>query len=292
MPPDLPAFQTDAFTGLAFWTSSCAECNFVIWRGPAELNRYQCAGSAWHSQYTRSASIDGCWQILPKDGGNRGIEPRMRIGTGFTGPLSHQTWRYPNILKACGCAEVFAGAAEPRFSAINPAAHDRTRTYIADLRRVTLIQLSYVVIAAPAEAGGLFLEFDIPVQEVARRLVQEVRREVPLRGDKLTHRWLECFRRGSPAARRCAFAGAARRRDTLPRCHASCGARQEMIEGGDRSGGAGWRNMADEVVAQEHVEPGEGNGLAVAISRSAITDGSRITVDGLRTTCRTRPRRR
>jgi hypothetical protein len=33
------AFQTDAFTGLAFWTSSCAERNFVIWRGPAESNR-------------------------------------------------------------------------------------------------------------------------------------------------------------------------------------------------------------------------------------------------------------
>ena len=63
------AFQTDAFTGLAFWTSSCAERNFVIWRGPAESNRYQCAGSAWHSQYTRSANLDGYGKILPKGGG-------------------------------------------------------------------------------------------------------------------------------------------------------------------------------------------------------------------------------
>jgi hypothetical protein len=37
---------------------------------------------------------------LPKVVGNRGIEPRMRKGAGFTGPLSHQTWRYPNVLKA------------------------------------------------------------------------------------------------------------------------------------------------------------------------------------------------
>ena len=27
--------------------------------------------------------------------GGRGIEPRMRIGAGFTDPLSHQTWRHP-----------------------------------------------------------------------------------------------------------------------------------------------------------------------------------------------------
>jgi hypothetical protein len=32
--------------------------------------------------------------------GNRGIEPRTRKGAGFTGPLSHQTWRYPEI--GCG----------------------------------------------------------------------------------------------------------------------------------------------------------------------------------------------
>jgi hypothetical protein len=29
--------------------------------------------------------------------GNRGIEPRTRKGAGFTGPLSHQTWRYPEV---------------------------------------------------------------------------------------------------------------------------------------------------------------------------------------------------
>jgi hypothetical protein len=50
-----PVFQTDAFTGLASWTASGAMRYFAIWRGRAESNRYQCAGSAWHSQYTRSA---------------------------------------------------------------------------------------------------------------------------------------------------------------------------------------------------------------------------------------------
>ena len=30
--------------------------------------------------------------------GNRGIEPRTRKGAGFTGPLSHQTWRYPELV--------------------------------------------------------------------------------------------------------------------------------------------------------------------------------------------------
>ena len=100
------AFQTDAFTGLAFWTASCAMRNFAIWRGPAESNRYQCAGSAWHSQYTRSANFDGHLRIpfaIAKSAGgmvgNRGIEPRMRIGAGFTDPLSHQTWRYPKCLE-------------------------------------------------------------------------------------------------------------------------------------------------------------------------------------------------
>lgn len=58
-----PAFQTDAFTGLASWTASCTMRNFAIWRGPAESNRYQCAGSAWHSQYTRSANFDGHLRI-------------------------------------------------------------------------------------------------------------------------------------------------------------------------------------------------------------------------------------
>ena len=32
--------------------------------------------------------------------GNRGIEPRMRKGAGFTGPLSYQTWRYPKSLES------------------------------------------------------------------------------------------------------------------------------------------------------------------------------------------------
>jgi hypothetical protein len=40
--------------------------------------------------------------------------------------------------------------------------------------------LHSVWLLPPAEAGGLFLEFDVPVQEVAPCLVQEVRREMPL----------------------------------------------------------------------------------------------------------------
>jgi hypothetical protein len=99
-----PVFQTDAFTGLASWTASGAIRYFAIWRGPAESNRYQCAGSAWHSQYTRSASFDGsCRRMV----GNRGIEPRVRKGAGFTGPLSHQTWRYPKCLETSRRAEGF-----------------------------------------------------------------------------------------------------------------------------------------------------------------------------------------
>ena len=40
------------------------------------------------------------------------------------------------------------GAGRPRFSGIKFGHHDRTRTYILDLRRVVLIQLSYVVMGA------------------------------------------------------------------------------------------------------------------------------------------------
>ncbi len=32
--------------------------------------------------------------------GSRGLEPRTRIGAGFTDPLSHPTWRYPEFLRA------------------------------------------------------------------------------------------------------------------------------------------------------------------------------------------------
>lgn len=114
--------------------------------------------------------------------GNRGIEPRMRIGTGFTGPFSHQTWRYPNVLKACRCAEIFAEAAEP-----------------------------------PAEADGLVLELDVPIEVVAPCLVQKIRREVPLRRHKLVHRWLERLPARFHQPRVLAhIAGAARRRDILP----------------------------------------------------------------------------
>src|ERR1700716_4164526 len=37
--------------------------------------------------------------------GNRGIEPRTRKGAGFTGPLSLQTWRYPECCKGRRRAE-------------------------------------------------------------------------------------------------------------------------------------------------------------------------------------------
>jgi hypothetical protein len=113
-------------------------------------------------------------------------------------------------------------------------------------------------LSPPAEAGGLFLEFDVPVQEVAPCLVQKIRREVPLRGHQLMHRWLERFPAGFLQPRVLAhIAGAARRRDILPRCHASCGARQDMVEGEIVRAVLDGAILAYEVVAQEDVEPCE-----------------------------------
>src|SRR5882757_8874517 len=67
--PDLLGVSNRCFHWISFpdreWRNAR---RFARWRGPAESNRYQCAGSAWHSQYTRSASLDGS-RNLPKDGG-------------------------------------------------------------------------------------------------------------------------------------------------------------------------------------------------------------------------------
>ena len=143
--PDLLGISNRCFHWISFLDRELRKArSFARWRGPAESNRYQCAGSAWHSQYTRSASLDGvCRRMV----GNRGIEPRMRKGAGFTGPLSHQTWRYPNVLKACRRTEGVCWQGSQVLE-INRGRHDRTRTYILDLRTVVLIQLSYVVITA------------------------------------------------------------------------------------------------------------------------------------------------
>ena len=52
--------------------------------------------------------------------------------------------------------------------------HDRTRTYILDLRRVVLIQLSYVVMDRRRRYSPpalLLLKLDVPVQIVAPGLM-------------------------------------------------------------------------------------------------------------------------
>ena len=61
--PDLLGVSNRCFHWISFLDGELRKArSFARWRGPAESNRYQCAGSAWHSQYTRSAK-------LPKDGG-------------------------------------------------------------------------------------------------------------------------------------------------------------------------------------------------------------------------------
>ena len=135
------AFQTDAFTGLAFWTANCAT-RAVSQDGADQRNRTAINARAAHG----TPNIPGprsCRRMV----GNRGIEPRMRKGAGFTGPLSHQTWRYPNVSKACCRSEAVRWQAA-HVLIVDPGHHDRTRTYILDLRMVVLIQLSYVVITA------------------------------------------------------------------------------------------------------------------------------------------------
>jgi hypothetical protein len=125
---------------------------------------------------------------------------------------------------------------------------------------LTFGELHSVWLLPPAEAGGLLLEFDVPVQEVAPCLVQKVRREMSLCRHKLMHRWLERLPAGFLQPRVLAhIAGAARRRDILPRCHASCGARQDMIEGEIVRAVLDGAVLAHEAVAQEDVEPCEGN---------------------------------
>lgn len=85
------AFQTDAFTGLAFWTASCVR-HAVSQDGADQRNRTAINARAAHG----TPNIPG-----PRSSrrmvGNRGIEPRVRKGAGFTGPLSHLTWRYPKM---------------------------------------------------------------------------------------------------------------------------------------------------------------------------------------------------
>jgi hypothetical protein len=49
--------------------------------------------------------------------GNRGIEPRTRKGAGFTGPLSHQTWRYPELVAGVRFERTFRGY-EPRLGLV------------------------------------------------------------------------------------------------------------------------------------------------------------------------------
>ena len=128
-----PAFQTDAFTGLAFWTRT-AQAR-VRKRMIRKIDKRKCVCSEImrKQEVARTSGIEplsmrGQRMALPiyqvrKFGrlleicrwmvGNRGIEPRMRTGAGFTGPLSHQTWRYPKCLESLPYKlKVFAGRGE------------------------------------------------------------------------------------------------------------------------------------------------------------------------------------
>ncbi|SRR5258708_2776623 len=60
--------------------------------------------------------------------GNRGIEPRTRKGAGFTGPLSHQTWRYPELVAGVRVERTFLGyepSPGPAYRSDHPAKNCR-----------------------------------------------------------------------------------------------------------------------------------------------------------------------
>src|SRR3954447_374979 len=140
--------------------------------------------------------------------------------------------------------------------------HDRTRTYIPDLRRVVLIQLSYVV----RDAGGrtappapLLLELDVPVQIVAPGLVQKVRREQTLGRHQVVLRRLERLpHRLEVEAVLARVARAAGRHDVRPGRLTAVRARQDVIERQFAVEVLVAAILATEAIAEEDVEPGEG----------------------------------
>ena len=74
--PDLLGVSNRCFHWISFLDRELRDVRSLArWREPSESNRYQCAGSAWHSQYTRSANFDGylanpvAMANLPGDGG-------------------------------------------------------------------------------------------------------------------------------------------------------------------------------------------------------------------------------
>ena len=125
---------------------------------------------------------------------------------GVTAGLHRSASRRPSVFKAVparlsGSSSRAARSASPqarprvpRFSDIEFGHHDRTRTYILDLRRVVLIQLSYVVMDRRrrySPPAPLLLELDVPVQIVAPGLVQKVRRKQTLGRHQVVLRRLE-----------------------------------------------------------------------------------------------------
>src|SRR5258706_9420243 len=113
----------------------------------------------------------------------------------------------------------------------------------------------------PARAHPLRIELGIPVQIVEPAVVQIVRRKQPAVAMQLMHRPRE---RGLPrkhptlVRRQVSLAQIARRTrgdHIFPGGLATFAARDDVIEGEIVVGGA---ILADEAVAQEHVEPGEG----------------------------------
>ena len=64
----------------------------MIWSGRWEIEPIVCALAP------RCSAIE----LRPQLVGNPRIELGMRIGAGFTDPLSHQTWRYPKVVAGVG----------------------------------------------------------------------------------------------------------------------------------------------------------------------------------------------
>ena len=90
--------------------------------------------------------------------------------------------------------------------------------------------------------------------------MQEVRREMPLSRHKLVHRRFERLPLGLHEPLVLArVAGAASRRDVLPGRHATCRARQDVVEGEIIRAVLIAAILADEVVPQEDIEPREGD---------------------------------
>ena len=161
-------FQTDAFTGLAFWTANRAT------RAVSQAHDPEKCEAVFPRQTQMRLLGDQC--ANKKMARTSGIEPLSMRGQRMALPIyqvrsldgnsADGWWVTAELNRACAKAQALQARSVTRLGvtpnvlnklateteACLPAGrvghHDRTRTYIPDLRTVVLIQLSYVVMTA------------------------------------------------------------------------------------------------------------------------------------------------